>query len=212
MLVDMMEDNREQGINSNEGATSGRPSGRSQRTHRAVMAAAGELLTEKGYASVTIEGIAARASVAKTTIYRWWPTKAAIFMELYNELAAEMLTALDTGSVEQDLRNLLRRLFQLFTTTSAGPAMVGMIAEAQSNPEVANTFQKQFMVRRRNVTREILKRGVERGELQAELDIDLAIDVVSGPIWYRLLQGHAPLDDHFADSLVHQILLGIWAK
>jgi AcrR family transcriptional regulator len=176
------------------------------------MTAAAQLLAENGYASVTIEAIAARASVAKTTIYRWWSTKAAIFMELYNELAAEMLTGLDTGSVEKDLRNLLRGLFKLFTTTSAGPAMVGMIAEAQSSPEFAKVFQEQFMVHRRNITRKILERGVERGELQADLDINLAIDVISGPIWYRLLQGHAPLDEHFANSVIRQVLFGIWAK
>ncbi len=207
-----MEDYLEPNISANGVSTSGRRSGRSQRTHRAVLSAAAQLLAENGYASITIEGIAARASVAKTTIYRWWPTKAAIFMELYNQLAAEKLTALDTGSVEQDLCNLLRGLFKLFTTTSAGPAMVGMISEAQSNLEVAQVFQEQFMVHRRNVTRKILQRGVERGELQADLDIDLAIDVISGPIWYRLLQGHAPLDEHFADSVVRQVLFGIWAK
>jgi len=207
-----MEDHLEQNLDRNGISTSGRPSGRSQRTHRAVMTAAAELLAENGYASITIEGIAARAKVAKTTIYRWWSTKAAIFMELYNKLAAQMLTGLDTGSVEQDLYNLLRGLFKLFSTTSAGSAMVGMIAEAQSSPEFAKVFQEQFMVHRRNVTRKILERGVERGELLAELDIDLAIDIISGPIWYRLLQGHAPLDEHFADSVIHQVLFGIWAK
>lgn len=211
MLISM-EDHLKQNLDRNGISTSGRPSGRSQRTHHAVMTAAAELLAENGYASITIEGIAARAKVAKTTIYRWWSTKAAIFMELYNELAAQMLTGLDTGSVEKDLRNLLRGLFKLFTTTSAGPAMVGMIAEAQSSPEFAKVFQEQFMVHRRNVTRKILERGVERGELLAELDIDLAIDIISGPIWYRLLQGHAPLDEHFADSVIHQVLFGIWAK
>lgn len=207
-----MEDYLEQSISGNGVSTRGRRSGRSQRTHRAVMTAAAELLAENGYVSVTIEGVAARASVAKTTIYRWWPTKAAIFMELYNELAAETLTALDTGSVEQDLRNLFQGMFKLFTTTSAGPAMVGMIAEAQSNLEVAKSFWEQFMVHRRNVTRKILERGVDRGELQADLDIDLTIDVLSGPIWYRLLLEHAPLDDYYADGVVHQVLFGIWAK
>lgn len=207
-----MEEQLEQSINATKVSNSSRRSGRSQRTHRAVMTAAAQLLAENGYSSITIEAIAARASVAKTTIYRWWSTKAAIFMELYNELAAEMLTGLDTGSVEKDLRNLLRGLFKLFTTTSAGPAMVGMIAEAQSSPEFAKVFQEQFMVHRRNITRKILERGVERGELQADLDINLAIDVISGSIWYRLLQGHAPLDEHFADSVIRQVLFGIWAK
>lgn len=199
-------------INATKVSSGSRRSGRSVRTHRAVMTAAAQLLAENGYASVTIEAIAARSSVAKTTIYRWWSTKAAIFMELYNELAAEMLIGLDTGSVEKDLSNLLRGLFKLFTTTSAGGAMVGMIAEAQSNPEFAQIFQSQFMVHRRNVTRQILERGVERGELQADLDIDLTIDVISGPIWYRLLQGHAPLDESFADGAISQVLFGISAK
>lgn len=207
-----MEEQFEQSISATNVSNGSRRSGRSQRTHRAVMTAAAQLLAENGYASVTVEAIAARASVAKTTIYRWWSTKAAIFMELYNEVAAEMLTGLDTGSVEEDLRNLLQGLFKLFTTTSAGPAMVGMIAEAQSSPEFARSFQEQFMIHRRNVTRVILKRGVERGELEADLNIDLAIDVISGPIWYRLLQGHAPLDEHFADGVVRQVLFGIWAK
>jgi AcrR family transcriptional regulator len=207
-----MEEQFEPRINVTKVSNGSRRSGRSQRTHHAVMTAAAQLLAENGYASVTIEGIAAKASVAKTTIYRWWSTKAAIFMELYNELAAEMLTGLDTGSVEKDLRNLLVGLFKLFTTTSAGPAMVGMIAEAQFSPEFAKVFQEQFMAHRRNVTRKILECGVERGELLADLDVDLAIDIISGPIWYRLLQGHAPLDEHFADSLIHQVLLGIWAK
>lgn len=207
-----MEDHIEQNLYRKGISTSSRRSGRSQRTHHAVMTAAAQLLTESGYASVTMEGIAAKASVAKTTIYRWWSTKAAIFMELYNELAAEVLTGLDTGSVEKDLRNLLVGLFKLFTTTSAGPAMVGMIAEAQSSPEFAKVFQEQFMAHRRNVTRKILERGVERGELQADLDINLAIDVISGPIWYRLLQGHAPLDENFADSIIRQVLFGISSK
>lgn len=212
LILIVMSKQLEQSNNTDGISTSGRKSGRSQRTHQTVMAAAAQLLVENGYASVTIEGIAAKAKVAKTTIYRWWPTKAAIFMELYNELAAKTLTALDTGSVTEDLRNLLRGMFKLFTTTSAGPAMVGMISEAQSNSEVAKVFQEQFMVRRRNVTRTILQRGVERGELQADLDIDLAIDVISGAIWYRLLQGHAPLDEQFADGVVRQVLSGIWTK
>ena len=198
-----------QGANEAEPARGKQRRRRSERSHRAILGAAAELLNERGYAGVTIEGIAARAGVGKQTIYRWWPSKAAVFMEIYNERAAETLADLDTGSVGDDLRNLLRGMFVLFTTTSAGPAMSGMIAEAQSDPEAARAFREEFMVTRRAVTRGILERGVARGELRADLDLDAAIDVFTGAVWQRLLQGHAPMDERYADGVVEIILPGM---
>ena len=197
------------GVNDAGPAPGKRRRRRSERSHRAVLGAAAELLDERGYAGVTIEGIAARAGVGKQTIYRWWPSKAAVFMEIYNERAAETLADLDTGSVGDDLRNLLGGMFVLFTNTSAGPAMSGMIAEAQSDPEAARAFREEFMARRRAVTRGILERGVARGELRSDLELDTAIDVFTGAVWQRLLQGHAPMDERYADGVVKIILPGM---
>ena len=182
---------------------------RSEHSHRAILEAAAELLEERGYAGVAIERIAARAGVGKQTIYRWWPSKTAIFIEIYNECAAQTLSDLDTGSVGADLRNLLRGMFTLFQTTSAGPAMRGMIAEAQSDPEAARAFREEFMVRRRAVTRSILEKGVARGELRQDLDLEVAIDVLTGAVWQRLLQGHAPMNDNYAEGVVEVILPGM---
>lgn len=185
--------------------------GPSPRTQHAVLKAASALLGSKeGYAAVTIEKIAERAQVAKTTVYRWWPSKIAIFMDVFEQLATKRLLRLpDSGSLDADLRQVLRGLLRLFRTTSAGAAVAGMVAEAQINPEAGKIFRDEFIMRGRVLTRRALTRGKRRGELPEEVDIDIAIDVISGAIWYRLLLGHAPLDDAYADSIASIVLNGV---
>jgi AcrR family transcriptional regulator len=188
-----------------------RPVGPSPRTRHAVLKAAADLLDGRGGpAAVTIEKIAARARVAKTTIYRWWPSKIAIFMDVYEELRADRLPGFaDSGSLEADLRRVLRGLLRLFRTTTAGAAVAGMITEAQADPQSAELFRRQFVARGRVLAREVLERAKVRGDLPRGFDIELAIDVMSGAIWYRLLLGHAPLDDAYADGIVRVVLDGM---
>lgn len=188
-----------------------RPMGPSPRTRRVVLKAAADLLDGRGGpAAVTIEKIAARAKVAKTTVYRWWPSKIAIFMDVYEEVRANGLPGLvDSGSLEGDLRRVLRGLLRLFRTTVAGAAVTGMITEAQSDRQSATLFRQQFVARGRVLAQQALERAKFRGDLPPDFDIELAIDVMSGAIWYRLLLGHAPLDDAYADGIVRVVLDGI---
>lgn len=191
-----------------------RPVGPSARTQLAVIKAASDLLASKdGAASVTIEKVAARAKVAKTTVYRWWPSKIAIFMEVfYSQATKQLLGTAVSGSVETDLRRVFRGLLRVFRTTSAGAAVAGMIVEAQINPELAPAFRDEFVARGRVLARRVLERARRQAEIPANTDIDLAIDVISGAIWYRLLLGHAPLDDAYADGIVGVLLNGIRAR
>lgn len=188
-----------------------RPVGPSRKTQDVVLRAAADLLTAKGGpAAVTIEKIATRARVAKTTVYRWWPSKIAIFMDLFEQLATKRLIGFaDSGSLEADLRHVLRGLLRLFRTTAAGAAVAGMIAEAQNSPQSATLFRKQFVARGRVLARQAIERAKFRGDAPGDLDVELAIDIMSGAIWYRLLLGHAPLDDAYADAIVHVVLDGI---
>lgn len=187
-----------------------RPVGPSRKIQDAVLRAAADLLNAKGPASVTIEKIAARARVAKTTVYRWWPSKITIFMDLFEQLATKRLIGFaDSGSLEADLRHVLRGLLRLFRTTAAGAAVAGMITEAQSNPHSATLFREQFVARGRVLARQAIERATFRGDAPGGLDVELAIDIMSGAIWYRLLLGHAPLDDAYADSIVRVVLDGI---
>ena len=182
---------------------------RSDRCHRAILTAAVELLEEKGYGGISVEAIAARAGVGKQTIYRWWPCKASVVMEAYAERATQNLPLPDTGCVKTDLGELLGQLATVLGSTSTGRALAGLIAEAQTDPHVAQEFRNQMIGCRRSATQTLLQRGIERGELRPDLDLELAIDSLYGPVWYRLLLQHAPLNREFAIALVEQVVMGI---
>lgn len=155
-----------------------------------------------------MEGVAARSGVAKTTLYRRWPTRAALCIELYLEVAGRELHDPDTGSVEKDLRSIANTVVHLQTRTVAGPAFVGLLVEAQANPAAAAKSLLEFSERRRELTRRVLRRAVKRGELRADTDIDLVVDALGGATTFRLLQRHAPLSRKFADALVTLVLSG----
>ena len=185
----------------------GRP--RSERSRRAILDAAAKLLTGRGYADVTIEGIAAEAGVGKTTIYRWWSTKAAIYIDLYSELAAQIVPPPDTGSVERDLTILVQGAFKLYRDTAAGVALAGIVAEAQSNATVSNIVRAQFVPSRRAVTLTILRRAAKRGEIPAHLDLDVVSELITGAVWFYLLVGDGALTARRATQLVRTIMGGI---
>src|SRR5947208_12565457 len=104
---------------------------RKTKTKDRVLAAAGEILRQHGYSRLTMERVAAESGVAKTTLYRRWPTRAALCMELYLEVAGRELHDPDAGDVERDLRHIIHTVVHLQTRTVAGQAFVGLIAEAQ---------------------------------------------------------------------------------
>ena len=180
---------------------------RKTRTRERVMAAVTEILVRDGYASLTMERVALDSGVAKTTLYRQWPTKAALCMDLYLGVAARELHDPDTGDVVRDLQQIAHAVVHLQTRTVAGPALRGLIAEAQLSPQTRSAFIAEFAERRREVTRSILRRAIKRGELRADTDVELVIDAIGGAVTFRLLQGHAPLTREFADALVTLVIV-----
>lgn len=177
-------------------------------TRERALSTAAAILGRDGYSRLTMERVAAESGVAKTTLYRRWPTRAALCMELYLEVAARELQIPDTGDVASDLRQIVNTVVYLQTRTVAGPAFIGVIAEALSNPGASSASLVKFAKRRREVTRQVLERAIERGEIRAGTDIDLVIDALGGATTFRLLQGHAPLSRKFADALVDLVLSG----
>ena len=177
-----------------------------------MLHAADDLLVERGYAGVTIEGIAARAGVAKQTIYRWWPSKFEILMDTFLEDAAGALQIPDTGTVEEDLRQHLRKVAEFLSGEPAGKVMLALIGQAQQDADVAHTFQQRFLDERRALDRTILERGVARGELPGDTDLELTIDMIYGPVYHRVLLTGLPIDDRFIDGLVGHVLVAIRAS
>src|SRR4051812_41195407 len=162
-------------------------------TRPAVLATAAGILARDGYTGLTMEGVAAASGAAKTTLYRHWPTKAALCMDLYLEVAGRELHDPDTGDIAGDLRQIVNAVVRLQTQTVAGPAFVGLVAEAQIKPHTREAFLAEFADRRREITRAVLRRAIKRGEIRRDVDIDLVIDALGGATTFRLLQGHAPL-------------------
>ncbi len=187
------------------------PHRRSGRARVAVLHAADDLLVERGYAGVTIEGIAARAGVAKQTIYRWWPSKFEILMDTFLEDAAGALEVPDTGTVDGDLRQHLRQLAGFLSAEPAGRVMLALIGQAQHDADVARTFQRRFLDERRALDRTILERGVARGDLRGDTDLDLVIDMIYGPVYHRVLLTGLPVDGRFTDGLVRHVMAAIAA-
>lgn len=181
---------------------------RSRRSHEAVLASAEALLAERGYASITIDQIAARAGVGKATIYRWWPSKAAIFMEVYTLLAASAQHNVDTGSLALDLQKQVRGAFRLFRETVAGLALAGFVAEGQSNPEIATLLRESFANQRREINAAIIRRAISRGEV-GDVSAEVVSEMITGALYYAVLIGRSAFSDRQADEFVRTILHGI---
>src|SRR6201994_1650628 len=120
------------------GAPKGRaPHRRNEQARIAVLRAADDLLEERGFAGVTIEGIAARAGVAKQTIYRWWPSKVDVLLDTLIEDSEQELVVPDTGSAIEDARRYLRKLAAFVTGDPAGRVLLALIGEAQHDGQMA---------------------------------------------------------------------------
>jgi AcrR family transcriptional regulator len=182
------------------------PDRRSDRARVAVLHAADDLLVERGYAAVTIEGIAARAGVAKQTIYRWWPSKFEVLMDTFLEDAAGALRIPDTGTTAGDLRQHLRQLAEFLTGAAAGKVMLALIGQAQHDSAAAAVFQQRYLDERRALDRAILERGVTRGDIRGDVDLELVIDMIYGPVYHRVLLTGLPVDSAFTDGLVDRVL------
>jgi AcrR family transcriptional regulator len=170
------------------------------------LAAVAALLGEGGYPAVSIEAVASRAGVGKQTIYRWWPGKAQLVLEHLIDLAAQM-PAPDTGDMVTDLWIFLRATCQAWIAGGTGAVVAALMAEAQVDSGFGRLFYEQLIGHRRAALRAVLQRGLGRGQLAPGRDLDLLLDLIYGPMWYRLLLGHAPLDDDFIEQLLAELRL-----
>jgi AcrR family transcriptional regulator len=186
----------------------GRP--RSEKARLAILEAAAELLLARGLSAVSMDAVAERAGVSKATIYRWWPTKETLALDaLYNEWAAAQPATRSTGSLRSDLLALLRPWVRLAGSRPYGRVIGALITEAQTDPEFAVVYRSRFVEPRREQAREILRRAIERGEIPPDTKIEVAVDMLYGPLYHRLLHGHAPLTDQFVRDVVDTTLDGL---
>ena len=185
----------------------GRP--RSEESRQSILRSTLKLLKQDGgFAELTIEGIAADANVGKTTVYRWWPTKAALVADAFVANADNELRFPNTGSVYTNINLQMRGLIRIFRS-QRGKVVAALLAGGQSDPELLEAYRDRFLWPRRRQAYETLQRGVDRGELPAGSDFDLILDSLYGPILMRFLIRHVKLEESFADELCGLVLKGL---
>jgi AcrR family transcriptional regulator len=158
---------------------------------------------------MSIEEVAARAGVGKTTIYRRWPSKGLLALDAF---VASFLAAQpppDTGTLRGDLIAALHAWVRAVTQTPMGRVLTGLIAEAQHDPELRGAWRDRVIEPLRVQHRIMLERAIGRGEIPASVDQDVVLDLFFGAAEHRLLLGHLPMTAAFISEVVDVILSGI---
>ncbi|MEU8784446.1 TetR/AcrR family transcriptional regulator [Streptomyces sp. NPDC048637] len=176
-----------------------------------IFDAALDLLAEKGYEGLTIEGVAQRSGVNKTTIYRWWPSKGALLGAALIGGRQLDFTPPDTGSLTGDLEALLHTVVTLLTTRPASDIAVSVLGAATHSPELA-VHIRDFFADRIALERPVFDRAVARGELAADADTMLLVDLLAGAAWIRVVLRQLPLGEDFVSRTVGTVLNGARAR
>jgi AcrR family transcriptional regulator len=192
---------------SSASAPRGRP--RSERSHRAILDAANEILEEHGFVDLTMDEVAQRGGVRKATIYRWWPTKGTLVFEAFTANFLARQPTPNTGSLRGDLLGALRNWIKTVKGTVTGRTLVALIAEVQRDPDLAEIWREHFVTSVRTQHRVMIDRAVERGALSPDVDSDVVLDLVYGSAYHRLLQSHLPLTERFAQNVVDTVVAGL---
>ena len=184
----------------------GRP--RRSETDAAILEAAAAMLAADGYARLSIEGVALKAGVGKTTIYRRWNSKHDLVADLLDSIN-EALPIAATGNIRDDL--IAFYLVLLSGRSNAGPRIAilsAMIAEAQHNTEIARLLRERYLRPRRAVALAIVREAQVRGALHAGSDPEIIVDMIAGLVWYRRLLLGMPVRRDDAERIVDAVLRG----
>lgn len=178
--------------------TASRPGGRSARVRAAVRDATLAELTDKGYAGLTVEGVAARSGVHKTTVYRRWTSVRGLIADALELASGEPWPVPDTGTVQGDLRALARLVATGFTDPGEGPVSTAFVSAAMQDADAARALHA-FFVARHEQSAGLVTRAVARGELPAGVDPAEVVRVAVAPLYYRLFISREPVDAAVAD-------------
>jgi AcrR family transcriptional regulator len=167
-----------------------------------------KLLKEKPARDLTMDAIAKRAGVGKPTLYKWWPSKAALIMAMFHERLAGKLEAPEATTAEEALRTRVRHLIAQCNGLF-GRVVADLIAEGQGDPSILKELYESHIRPRRASTVADIERGVASGEFLAGTDPELLIDSIFAPVYNRLLLRYPPLTEEYGKQLIDQALLGI---
>ncbi len=174
------------------------------RSKAKVIDSALELLAERGVAGTSVEAIVERSGVAKTTVYRHWPTRGELILDAIDACIEPPVTP-DLGALRADLHALIGGLCEALSTTRWAALMPSLIDAAERDPEFAEIHHR-FATTRNAPLHDVIGRAIDRGELPPDVDAELLSDLLAGPVFYRRLVAGAPLDRSDGERLVDQVL------
>jgi AcrR family transcriptional regulator len=170
--------------------------------------AAAALLSERGLDAMTIEDVAARAGVGKASIYRRWSTKGSLALDAFLIDFLNQQPPVDNGVLEDDLREALTLWSAAVVGTPTGRALVGLVAEAQSDKDLSRSWSERVVTPVREQHRTMVDRAIQRGEIPAQTDVDVIMDLLYGAAYHRLLQGHLAITPEFIELVARTVAEG----
>jgi AcrR family transcriptional regulator len=172
---------------------------RRARSDEAILAAARELLEEDGVRSLTIEAVAQRSGVAKTTIYRRFRDRDELALAVLIEKTEQFRAPADLGDTRKELLAFVNEATRIILM---GGVIQGLVSEIATNPALAETYRERIIKVRLDEVRTIIERGIERGDLRPDTDVRLFHEMLIGPRFYRLLFSGLPLNRRHAEQVV----------
>ena len=182
------------------------PAGSRLRTEAAILDATRQLLAESGVQGLTMEGVASRAGVAKTTIYRRWRSKDELALAVLIDMVENVVATPDLCDTRKELISFVNAAVKILGSTLMGRVMQGLVSDLATDPELALAFRQRVVAMRLAEVRRLIERGIERGDLRADANIELTHELLFGPVYYRLLLSGSPLDKRLATRIVDAVL------
>ena len=187
----------------------GRP--RSEQARREILETAYKLLRNKGFNAVGSHEIAQAAGVSSATLYRWWKSKEEILFDACFEHMKPVLAIPETRSALTRLRHYVLRARD-FLVSEEGAVMARVLTGIHEDERLHRMFLERYVKQRRQIQRGIIEDAIASGELKPTTDPELLIDMLSGPLFFRWLQGHAPLDRGFAQNIFDKVIPAFQTK
>lgn len=163
-------------------------------------------LSERGYARVTMDGVAKRAGVGKSALYRRWPSKLQMVLDVTATLSVPLAEVADTGSLRTDVRASLEATAAWLSQPPFATIIPDLVAETARSPELAPALAHAIGQPRRDRAQAVIDRAVQRGEIAPGADVELGLDLLAGPLYWRLVARHLPLEPRYLDLLTDLVV------
>ena len=177
----------------------------------AIKKAALEELADRGYGRLSMEAIAQRAGVGKAALYRRWPCKQDMLIDLIAEMNLEVGPVPDMGSLHEELRFYFENVYSILMHPLTSNILPDMYAEMMRNPELRQRVREGIQERKKSKALEIIKRAIARGEVTPDVDLELALDFMVGPAYWRLNVLRDPIPENYLDKLTKMVVAALKA-